>query len=215
MAVNPVFKIKKGFIIAFDENSGRYVPFFVNVRSNEILWKDQAGFSSTIKGLVNSAEVKEKIEPNTTYRFDSNLWKILTLSNNMYQGTMIIPFTNTFFQLRSINEGNLTGENDPNFGTELVAKITFPTAFVSESDFSLRFTINTKNDVLGRCNVCFSPYQNSDGLYEGCYIRVLSNVYRFPETFYYNDEYINSKLHIELRGYNTDYVEEEEEENNG
>lgn len=205
---NPVLKVKRGFFIAFDEKTGRYIPFFINVRSNDIIWKDTKGFSTTIKNLVDSVEVRERIEPNTTYRFDSGLWKILTLSNNMYQSTLIIPFTNTFFQLKAFNDNGETGENNKNFGTELIAKITFPTAFVSETDFSLQFSLSTSSDVLGRCTISYVPQRNVFNKFDSCIVRIISPTYRFPETFYYEEEYINSKLNIELRGYNTDYVDE-------
>ena len=208
---NPVFKVKKGFLIARDNTTGNYLPFFLNVRSNDILWKGENGLSDSIKNmLANAEDLTDVITPNTMMRFNINQWKIFITSPVTYKANLNLPITNTWFRLGAYNADGATGVNDKDFQTELLADLTFPTTFTDLSDFNIVFTLNTPSDVLSRCTVSFVPKTNGAGQYTGCYVRICSPSYRFSETFYYDTEFINSRLNVELTGYHSDFTTESE-----
>lgn len=100
------YTCKKGFLLSMDEN-GDYLPFFVQVRDQDIIPSTDVSFPFGVK--LHNLGLYEKIKYLPTsigkafMEFDYDGWKVKLYSDYSYEAKIQVPVNRTMFTTRETN----------------------------------------------------------------------------------------------------------------
>lgn len=193
----PKYKCKKGWIITSDKD-GNYTPFFVNVRSKDIVW-DQSSITSVLRkfyGKDNFDIVEMRtFLPGVTENFKINGWDI-----NVNLGTRLIQFKKEISIAESFD---FVKSNDL---SEIHYFLTLPVPIISDADFLVSHTINGKNKQVNLSMINVETVEtDQSSLTRMAYhidIKLTNLFYLFHDNFKNMTEYKESFIYLDITGRN-------------
>lgn len=178
-------KCKKGWLIAPD-NTGRYTPFFLYVRSNDIVWSDMV--NSNASKLVNNSDGAILINPTSAYRFVRKGWTLTVYSDMRYDADATISVGDNF---------NFT---DNDFPVELYRDMELPFSTIDDELFHVICTKQVRQDELRSSEVNILPSGKDRVYHDKIRISLLNPIYQFHTDFKNMTDYKNSKIHLHIQG---------------
>ena len=131
---------KKGFLLTPEEESGDYVPFFIQVRNKDIIWDDEL-LPIDLRDIVAHGENIESFDVLHCWKFTYNNWYVTLYEDGRYTASrsMLLQLelpTNTF-------------SNGPTNKLEYNIKLPFTTKCKYNSDgFNVNLTMSGKSNIV-------------------------------------------------------------------
>lgn len=174
-AMAEIFACSRGFLIE-RQPDGRYTPFFVKVRRQDIIDDDGSG------------EAADSVSPSSTNAIkEKEGWLVHLVNAEYFTATKTINVTSNLFT-RGLN------------GSELLSSIiTLPYEVTAEEYFCSDVGINGLNDKLATSVVNIIP-QLSNGRVHGIKLSIRNVLSPFPDTWTNDSSYSASKLYVRVSG---------------
>ena len=172
--MSELIKCSRGFLIERRPN-GTYSPFFVKVRSKDIIWEDDehgggGGSSST---AVTLSEIDG--------------WTVTKIKEDYYTAIKAIDVTDLYFH-RDIDD------------TKLVGEIHLPLSIISPKYFVASVGVNGANDNIATATVNVAPIVGDTSKVTSIKITIRNLAYTFPSNWTEDSTYDDSKLYITVSG---------------
>lgn len=193
-----VIKCPTGWLVVPSETGDEYVPFFIQVRDEDIHWKSNDKLLTYINKNINEPNDSiSQLNPGQTYKINRNDWLIELQSDGSITATR---------QLKIDSEFEYT-----NGGTTINRQIELPFGLCVDNQFNIQTTLaTTGNDViddLSYANMSVnrttpSSYEKVDGsnvdVYNSFMVTINSPIYRLSESFIV--DYKDAMIFITVKG---------------
>lgn len=199
-------RVPRGFLVIpssqaeAQESSSLYVPFFLRVRSEDILWdSDMGDTSGAMSDRINALDqgvVREILEivPETAYRATKNDWAIQVESDGLCTMTKQIPIAGNGFSI--VDESNQT----------ISARINFPATLLNNAFFNVQVTLYGSNATLQESTVSFDTPLKTRWMYNvqtffgysSMNVTIHSTNHEFPDIF--DTTFTDGGISITVRG---------------
>ena len=167
-----------GFLIK-NNGDGKFVPFFVKVRSQDIIWdpKDKhsggggSGSASTGGGNIQKY----------------GIWTVNLVSSNYYDGTAQIPINTKRFSVDEDDKSMMSGD------------VELPFTISDKNSFFVTGSLYARNINLRTASVSFAPNEASGGI-SSVKVTIQSLAYPFERNWAGRSDYTSSRLYIRVSG---------------
>lgn len=174
--MSELIKCSRGFLIERRED-GTFAPFFIKVRSQDIIWKDGDEGGGGGGGQSSSAVTVSDIDG----------WTVTKYKDEYYTATKAISVDDVYFY-RDIDD------------TKLIGEIALPLSIISAKYFNANVGVNGANDAIATSHVNVAPVIGETSRITSLKITIRNLVYTFPSNWTEDESYENSKLYITVSG---------------
>lgn len=178
-------KCQKGWILTPSPTDGEYVPFFVQVREQDVVY-DEDNLPDELKNIYNSGNNKKFLTNNKYWKFDYKNWNIKLKSDGSYEATKKISIGEEFETPVTSNINILSVNLELPFETK------------NDNEFTVQFTISSTNIRIGTSVSSISIIEDDEFDTLQCYLQ--NAVYSYNSDFKVTHVYDDSCLYIKISG---------------
>ena len=186
------FYIPTGIPVAFDNETKEMIPFFMQVYSDMIIWKDTFT-GSKMEQLINN----ESIDTSKIKEFAYGAYKTF----NYLGWRLEIPSGEYYIARQTLNvANNFTLVED--LARKLYVKLDLPFPLADDSEFRVSMTLNANNENLRTSILSFNSISDN-GYISAIEINLQNPIYSYHTNFYEMADYLKSYVYLEVRGNTT------------
>lgn len=180
------YECKKGWLLAPDEN-GENVPFFIYVRSKDIMW-GSASYPDEIIELARHGYNATTTAPQARLRFNYSDWAISIDEDLSFEATLRLSIGNSSFVM------------DAGVDATLYQSVKLPIKAVYNENFSIQSTIQGNNDETRTAYSGVDIIQDENKFVAGIKVELNNQILKFHKNFSNISSYLNSYVYITVKG---------------
>lgn len=173
----------RGWLIDQQED-GTYLPFFVTVREEDLIWSTDIP-DPGIEGILKNSDEYKIITPTSKYRIKRREWVADIYSDGSFDMSRCIPIQDFFMYDEPRN---------------IEASFYFPFYILNDNDKFFQLTVESDLLEIQTAQSSMTDYKNESLYVKGVTISLWNGLYGFHYDFKTNEKYKNSKIHISIHG---------------